>query len=188
MSQVESSYNNTTSYNQHYNHATALQVRLETTAIIENIELFLKGAKTIVEQDDKGKIKARQVKLGRSKANDFGIQAILNYVSCIINPQVVQGNFPSDGHGVSLMYDMYVEEVHVDLVCFLVNNCYNWAIQDDDLDVIVDFIMKLVIPFMTRLIDNKERESYESTIKSIESNRITEQEGGFKLFGSKGGG
>jgi len=86
------------------------------------------------------------------------------------------------------MFDMYVEDVHVDLVCFLVNNCYNWEIDDDDIDVVVDFIMKLVIPFMTRLIDNKERESYDNTIKSIEHNRITEQEGGFKLFGSKAGG
>lgn len=183
MQQLESSYNAQTAYNQHYQSASALQIRLETQQLMENIELFLKGEKVVVSQDENNKIITQKVSLGKRLANAQGVQSILNYISCIVNPQVVQGNFPSDGQGLSEMYYDYVEEVHVDFACNIVQNCYNWSIADEDLDVIIDFIMKLVIPFMTRLIDNEERKSYEATVKHIESSKISSAESGPKIFG-----
>jgi hypothetical protein len=174
--------NTSTSANYGYNIASALQIRLDSRPILEDIELFLRGCKLIVHQDDKGNISTQNVLLGRAKANDLGIQSMLNYVSCLVNPQVVQGNFPSDAQGHCTMYEAFIEEIHIDLATQLVVNCYDWGVRDEDITVICDFITKLCIPFLTRLIDNKERESYDQTVKHIESNTMREGKG-FSFFG-----
>jgi hypothetical protein len=187
MTEVESSYNATTSYNQNYVGSSALHIRLDTSSLLENIEFFLRGEKIVVDQDAAGKITTKRVSAGTKKANDLGVQSILNYISAIINPHVVQGNFPSDSPGHSTMYEMYIEEVHMDLTTFIVNNCYDWEVRDNDIDVIIDFIMMMTIPFMTRLIDNKERESYETTLKHVDSKTITDGgKDGVRILGSDG--
>ena len=185
MVEIENSLNaSTTSNNQYYTSSTALQIRLDTTMLMENIELFLRGAKIVVEQDEAtGKITTKRVSLGEAKANDRGIQSILNWMQLMLNPQVVQGNFPTDNSGQSSMYEQYIYYARIDLSESLIVNCYNWEILDEDIDVIIDSIMNAIEPFMTRLIGNKERESYDATIKHLESNTI--QEGGnqgFKLW------
>lgn len=183
--QYQESFNTSFGNNGGYSSASALQIRLDNQIIIENIELFLKGSKLIAREDSKGKVTTQTLRVGLPKANDIGISAILNYVQSMINPQVVQGNFPINNAGRSPMYDSYVYECHVDMATFMVINCYDWEIVDEDIPVICDFIMKLVIPFISRLIDNKERESYESTIRHVESNTIREgnESKGFNLFG-----
>jgi|TARA_R100000093_G_C1907539_1_gene61763 hypothetical protein len=161
--------------NRFYTGSTALQIRLDTKPIIDDIELFLRGARIIVEQDEKGKITSKKVKVGEQKANDLGIQSILNIVSAIFNPQVVQGNFDIE------QWEFFVYQFHINLSTNIVNNCYNWQIIDDDMDIIIDFIMPLVEAFTSRMIDNEERKSYSDTIKTIESNPIQRQ-GGLGLF------
>ena len=181
--QIESSYNTTTANNRGYDSASALQIRLDTTTIIENVEMFLKGSKLTVYQDEKG-IHTKKVNTGTPKANDAGIQSILNWLQLILNPQVVQGNFPSDGKGHSPMYDDYIYWTRINLSNDVIENCYSWAVSDSDIDGIINSIMNIVEPFMTRLIDNKERESYEHTVKHLEHNTLRESgNGGLKLFG-----
>lgn len=155
--------------------ASALQLRLDTQPLLDNIEIFLRGGKIIVEQDPKGKIKSREVKMGKPKANDLGIQGILNIVSSVINPQVVQGNFDED------LYNDFIYRFHINLATNIISNCPDWKIIDEDIDVIIDFIMPLVEAFTSRLIDNKERESYSDTIKHIEG-AAQQNKGGFGLF------
>ena len=188
MSEVESSYNTTTSQNKYFTSASALQIRLETHHLIENIELFLRGAKIVITQDDQGRIESKQVSMGSAKANSRGIQSILNHVQLILNPQVVQGNFYIDGQGHSTMYEDYVFWARVELSRALVHNCYNWEIDEDDIDIMIDSIMAAIEPFMTRLIGNKERESYGETMKHMEHNTLKEGNKGFldnfKMCGS----
>ena len=45
-------------------------------------------------------------------------------------------------------------------------NLKNWEITSEDYDVICNFVMSIVIPFMTRGIDNKERDSYGQSLQS----------------------
>jgi len=186
--QLESSYNTTTAANIGYNSASALQIRLETREIIENIELFLRGNKIIIEQDDKGKITTKRVSIGASKANDVGIQSILNWIQMILNPQVVQGNFPTDNQAYSRMYEDYIYWARVNLVTYIMENIYHWDIIDEEIDGIVNSVMNIVEPFMTRLIDNKERESYEHTVKHLEHSAIREGKEGAKFFGGPNNG
>lgn len=163
--------------NKYYLSATAIQIRLDTQKILDNIEYFLRGAKPSLKETPEG-IVTEYIQIGQPRANALGIQSILNYIGAVINPQVVQGNFNEK------QYDLYIEEVHIEFCATVVNNCYNWEIDDDDIDLIIDFVMKLVIPFISRLIDNKERESYTDTIRSSESN-VIQNKGGFGLFKSK---
>lgn len=173
-SEVESSYNTTTSQNKYFTSASALQIRLETNHLIENIELFLRGAKIVIQQDEKGRIASKQVSMGMAKANAKGIQSILNHVQLVLNPQVVQGNFYVDGAGHSSMYEDYIFWARIELTKALVHNCYAWEVSEDDIDLIVDSIMAAIEPFMTRLIGNKERESYSETMRHMEHNTLRE--------------
>lgn len=182
--QLESSYNVTNSTNQGFNSAPALKLRLDSTIIIENLELFLRCAKIITEKDEQGRIFQRMVTFGIPKANEIGISSILNEVQLILNPQVVQGNFPSDSPGHSSMYEDYIINLRIDLTCHITENCYNWGVLEGDINVIIDEIMNLIEPFMTRLIDNKERDSYANTIRHSEASQVRDlsQENKLKVF------
>lgn len=182
---VESSYNTTTSTNRGFDSASALKIRLDASGIIENVELFLKGSKLMISQTDKGEIITNEISTGQKKANDIGIQSILNWLQLILNPQVVQGNFPIDSGGNSKMYEDYIYYVRVDLSTNIIANVYNWEIVDEDIDVIIDSIMNAIEPFMTRLIDNKERESYDQTVKHLEHNTLAAGKEGLRLFGGQ---
>lgn len=189
MSEVESSYNTTTMDNKYFTSASALQIRLETNHLIENIELFLRGAKIVISQDEQGRIESKQISMGIAKANARGVQSILNHVQLILNPQVVQGNFYIDGQGHSKQYEDYIFWSRIDLARAMVHNCYNWEMDEDDIDIIIDSILSAIEPFMTRLIGNKERESYGETMKHLEHNTLKEGNKGFidnfKMWGNK---
>lgn len=180
---VQADSNTTNSIMKAYNEYNSLRIRLDTTTLLDQIELFLRGAKIIIEQDQAtGKIVSRKVKIGKAKANDEGVQSLLNWFSSTINPSTVQGNFPIDKSGFSSKYEDYIYEYHVELTSLLVQNCYAWEIDEDEIDGIIEFVILLVIPFMSRLIDNKERESYYETIKSIESSSVLRGKGTIPLI------
>src|SRR3990167_10049464 len=76
-----------------FQNQSALHIRLDTSKILENIELYLRGMRIVIQQDPKTKkISSQKIPTGKRKANDSGVQSILSYVTAIINPQVVQGN------------------------------------------------------------------------------------------------
>lgn len=185
--EIESSLNmGLSSSNQGFQSATALQIRLDSTTIIENIELFLRGAKLVVEQDENGNIITKRASLGKPRANDLGVQAILNWCQLILNPQTVQGNFAVDSPHYSSMYADYIFYIRIDLAQALLENIYEWGVSEKDLNLIVDSIMSAIEPYMTRLIDNKERESYVNTITHNESNTVQQGNQGWSLFSRQG--
>jgi hypothetical protein len=168
------------SYNGDYSNSSALQIRLETQRIIDQIEFFLRGLEPNVFFDDK--TQSWQTKLkeaGMPKANKQGIQALLNFCRAIINPQTVQGNYTDE------RYIDFIIEKRIDLAraCFV--NFYEWELlADDNIEEITNFIMSIIEPFMSRTIDNKERESYAATIRTSETNTIPKQNKGMAgLFG-----
>lgn len=164
------------------NDYNALRIRLDTEEVLQRIELFLSGKRTVVNQNpETGKIESSTIKLGVAKANDDGIQSIVNWISATINPQVVQGNFPCDPRGNCEKYDDYVMEYHKELATLLIGNIYNWEVNEDEVDGIIEFIMLLIMPFMSRLIGDGERKSYGETMRTIESN-VMRSKGNFPLL------
>ena len=151
----------------------ALQVRLDTDPLLEKAEIFLRGYKLAHTQDSDGKIITQRINLGVAKANELGIQSILNIVSTTINPQTVQGNFYVDGQGLSLKYEDFLYWFRVDFIDVLVTNAPNWSIADSEIDNIYNAICNLVELFLSRLLNNEERKSYGETMKSTESNVIS---------------
>ena len=183
---VEQSYNTTTNQvrtnTAGYASAQALQIRLDPTQLIENLEMFLKGAKVIVQRDSDGKMTQKMVDSGKPLANDIGVHSILNLVSTVINPHVVQGNFPIDGPKQSSLFETYVTQFHENLATDLMNNIHNWGVQEDDYNSIINMIMNLVVPFMTRLVDNKERQSYGESLVYSATDRQSGKSGGLGIF------
>ena len=170
-----------------FNDFNTIRIRLDTQPLLDQVEFFLRGGRVITEQDtETGEVRTRFLRIGVPKANPDGIQSILNWISATINPQTVQGNFFVEHKtGISRKYEDYIEEYHIELATMVITNVYNWEINDDEIDGVVEFIMLLVIPFMSRLIANKERDSYTETMKSQETNVMGGQQGGLKMFSSK---
>ena len=75
--------------------------------------------------------------MGVPKANDLGIQSILNWLTSTINPQTVQGNFPVDKHGYSQMYESFIYEFQINLGKYMVLHCYDWTVEDDEIEGII---------------------------------------------------
>lgn len=158
--------------------STVLQLRLDTRELIESIEMFLKGQKMVFKQDSAGEVRSSSESIGNPKANEVGIQSLLYMIQSIINPHVVQGNFDNQ------RLDEYLIRFHVSLSKNIMVNLYEWDIAEDDYDVIVDTILSMVEPFITRLLDNEERLSYAPTMRYSESGRPEgqEEQQGLKLF------
>jgi hypothetical protein len=152
--------------NQSYNTANILQLRLDSSLEKVKIETFLKGTKYEYIQLDDGKVQSQEIVLGKPKANKEGILAILMNIEGIFNPQVVQGNFERED------FDNYIREVNIDLAVMITVNADKWEIRDEDIDPIIDFIIHLMIPFMSRTIDNKERESYSDSLRHVEKSEV----------------
>lgn len=168
----ESSYN---VYSRNSGFDSALQIRLDTVKIIENIEIYLRGLEIRFETDKEGNIKETQKQVGKSLLNADGVRSLLNWIQLTINSQVAQGNWIIDKGKTSSYYDQYVGNFREDLCKMIIIKSDDWEIMDEDIEGTIDCIMFIVEPFMSRLLDNKERESYQQTIKSIESNTIRDQ-------------
>jgi len=183
--QMESSYNTAlSSNNQFFNSANALQIRLDAQPVIENLEMFLRGTIIVYGKDQDGNLITKEVEKGKKRANDEGIQSILSYISSKLNTQIVQGNFAVDSSGYSEQYEKYMYHLRTSFAYHIVLNAYNWEIADEDLEFIIDVILDALEPFLTRLIGNKERDSYTDTIRHVESNTMRAPEKqGVKLFG-----
>jgi len=162
-----------------YVNSTALELRLQTDQIIERIDSFLRGSTTLTVQDAEGKITNKEIKTGTKLLNKVGVAHIVNYVSSIINSAVVQGNYSED------WYRFNLEKTHKNLAFIIAVNTPTWEIIPTARHSIMSFIMEIVKPFLSRLIDNKERESYAQTIKSSENVTHNQQGGLFTGIGIK---
>lgn len=163
--------------NQMYQQANIIQFRLDTSEIIQNIQRFLSGEILIPVTKDNSTQFVKQ-KVGESLCNKRGCQHLINYLNGLINPAVVQGNYDM------FEYENHIDRIHKSISRQLVINYHDWEMKYEDLELINDVIMNIVETFLSRLKDNKERESYMATMKSSENSRI---ESGNKLFGLFGG-
>lgn len=161
---------NVASYRKAMNEYNLLKIRLDTTEIINQAKMYLTAEIEMIDQDKEGNLQRKVVHTGDAKANKEGINSILTWLQMTINPQVVQGNFQADSKGQSMRYDNYIYWFRIDFMDYLMINLYKFNIDEDEIQGIVDSICLLVEPFMTRLIGNKERESYGETFKEITSN------------------
>ena len=149
--------------NRGYMGATALQIRLDSTPVIREIEQYLKGYREEQYQDENGNFKSRLAWKGQPMLNDEGVQGVMATIIAIFNNQVVQGNW--------LDYDMYAEflcRTRKELSFNLMANMYKYELDLKRFQSIMSTIMRYIEAYMTRPINNKERESYSQTMRSSE--------------------
>lgn len=155
------------------NEFNVLKMRLDTQPILDQLELFLRGSRFTMTAEADGGLKVKEVVMGVAKLNQVGIQSLLNWLSSTINCQVVQGNFPMDQKSmISVMYEVFIRDFQINLGNYMVLNCYEWEMKEEEIEGTIDFIMNLIVPFMSRLIGNQERKSYAKTMESKEHHVI----------------
>jgi len=165
--------------NQNFLNPNIIQIRLDTSELIQRLKEFLSGQVVIPERQADGTTKFITQELGEHLCNSRGVAHLTNYISGLINPAVVQGNYEQH------QYYNHVSRVHKTISRQLVVNYHTWGMKYDDLEMINDYIMNLIETFLSRLIENKERESYSQTLRSTESNTVESGGGLSNLFGGK---
>jgi hypothetical protein len=144
-----------------------IHLRLDTSGMLDQIEAFLRGTRLMGYQQGKdGSLKPLYMANGRAKLNDEGVQSVMSWLTLHLSPHTVQGNFKED------RYDEYIMEFEFDFRQMLMTNLHHWEVKIEDYNTITDGIMLTVQPFFSRLIDNKERESYNQTVKSQETHTV----------------
>lgn len=141
---------------------TFMEMRLSTEKILQKIEYFLSAKRKVLVQE--GEVFTEKYEsFGEPLANKEGINNLLHIVGLRIDSHVVQGNLEDDH------YWEFIARARNELKDEVVTNCYDWGIDDNKIELVVDTIMAFIEPFMSRTIDNKEREGYGIQIQSRET-------------------
>lgn len=167
----------TTFANSGYINSSALQIRLDVEKLLENIKLNLSGIREVYFQNDDGTIGSTLESIGEPKANKTGVQSIISFMAAHINIQVVQGNYIDEE-----LYYLNVDDIEDALREEIIVNAPYWGIRDEHIVGIYHQVLKAITDFKTRLIHNKERDSYTDTIRTLENNTIKQGNNGFNMF------
>lgn len=162
--------------------AGILALRLETERLVNRFRVYLTGK--IIEttyDEETGEPRSTELTIAEPKANAQGVHFLLNFFESIVNPQTVQGNLINEER-----YDSIVKEIHLGLIQDIVNNMYLWDINEDEVEPLINNVINTIALFLTRPIENKERESYNQTIRHQETNSISNR-GGFPNILQRGG-
>ena len=166
--------------NNDFKDVSALKMRLDSDPLLSRIEYYLKGEQQVMMQNSAGEPAISTIKVSKPKANPNGIHNLMAWISMTVNSQTVQGNL--ENHEA---LGNYISFYRMDLAEFIMNNLENWEIVEEDFEGIVDLIVNNVKLFLSRLVFNKERESYSNTIQHRESGSSTQsttnKTGGFKF-------
>lgn len=161
--------------NSAYTTAGVIQLRLSTDGILDRLQEFLSGTKDIITQNEDGSTSLVKAAVGTPLCNAEGQQALCSIVSSLINPSTVQGNFTAEQYA-NILY-----RIDETLTEELLINSSAWEIDKRKRTTIKMFIIYLIEVFLTRPIDNKERDSYGQTLRHMESSRV-EREKSMSLF------
>lgn len=145
---------------------TVLKYRLDMESPLQKLELFLRSAKIQEREDTSGELITEMIRVARPLMNEDGVQAIMGYMTIVFGAHNVQGNIDRT------QYDELIYEINVYLAKILGSNMMNWEVRDEDFDIIIECIMTTAQLFMSRPIDNKERDSYGQSMMTKEMNVV----------------
>jgi len=170
------------SSNQSYvNNASFMIRRIDTDPLVGKIDSFLSSTKVSIVQDDSGEFKEKVEQIGLPLANKEGIMRICNIVSMRVNNHVAQGNYDMDH------YWDFIARARKEITESVIKKCYDWEVDDSNINMIIDEICALIESFMTRPIGNLERDSYGQQFSSREVIKANEKKGGIMgLTGIRG--
>ena len=155
-----------------------MMMRVNTAALIDDIKNFLGSRENIITYNKEGRPHEESRQVGVSLANPEGILKLCNIVRMTINQHTAQGNLKPDHY-----WDL-LERARVEIAETIVRKCYDWEIHDSDINTVIDEILRLVELFLTRPIDNKERDSYGQQFASREIIQSQQPRGALSGFAS----
>jgi len=157
---------------------TFIKLKLDTSPLLQRAESFLSAKRVVIVKDkETGQFYEQETLIGRPYANEEGVASILAMLDLRANNHSVQGNFNKEEY-----FDFLADTRH-ELAKAIINNCYDWGIEDSKLIVILDTVMGYIRTFISRTIDNKERESLTSQFHSREViNNSDKKEGILQKF------
>jgi len=181
---MESSNENTEgvmSDNSSYNDASILSLRLDTSPILNEIKHDLAGTKEIYKYTAEGEPRLVVEQVAPPKMNEAGIHGIMSWLNQLLNSQMVQGNTQSFDHLNNKM--AYLRQ---DLNDDMMNNFYKWELSLSSFEGIADKIVTSLKIFLSRTVNNAERNSFTHTMKHTESNTNNIRQSGKMNFGLPG--
>lgn len=176
MSDSESTsghYSNSAAY---ANNASIVELRLNPSEIHRQVEMFLRGRYESYSNDPSTRVLTHKVEQSvKPLLNEEGIRRVMLIVTMGINTQTVQGNFKEE------WYFRHVGQIRIDLATELFTMQPNVDLRDEDIEYIINNIMRIVEPYYTRLIGDGERKSYVG-FESREERRVENKGGFFSSF------
>ena len=168
MSYTEGAGEQSSFSNEGYNNLSIIQIRLDTTQILKDIKNYLKGKRLAIGQNTDGSYYEKEEASGIPLLNEQGVQSILSYMSGLINSSVVQGNYTKE------QYLDHLDRIHGSITRQIIINRESWSLAQENMELVCDYLLNLIEPYMSRLIENKERDSFASTMRIVENNSVKE--------------
>lgn len=159
---------------------SAVIFRLDPEKVVRDIENYLSGGYNITYYDKTtDDYRTKFVKSGNPLLNEEGIQNVLSTIKSVINHAVVQANFNNK------RYEKYLTKLHKRLAFILMNNKNNYGLKDNSTyHSIIQNIMLIVEPFLSRTIDNEERKGLTAMLKETVTT-VREKGKSFAGFGGR---
>lgn len=144
-----------------------IESRINPNAELKQIEEYLTGTRqeTYIKED--GNYGTRVVKLSEPVMNSEGIGSFMQALNLRINKMVVMGNFSRD------QYMDFISDTRKEITMMMVLKRPRWQIHPSNLRPMIDNVLGFVEPFLSRLIDNKEREGLNKQFTSSEKHVIS---------------
>ena len=139
-----------------------MQLRLDTRPLIADIDLFLSAKRKVVKEAQNGQLFEAFEDIGSPLANPAGINNLLNIIQLSANQHIVQGNTDKND------YLDIIADCRKELTEQIVINCYEWGIEDRNINLIIDNLMRFLRLFLSRTVENLERLSYQQQFASRE--------------------
>lgn len=145
-----------------YENSGYVALRIMPERLMADIERFLSNKKYELQKVN-GQLVEVARSMGSSLCNEQGINSILNLIRLRVNEHTVQGNFDLD------QYNNYIADSRTEISEAIIANADVWEIKDTSIEMIINGIMGLLKPFLSRTIDNLERESLKTGMQSKET-------------------
>lgn len=149
---------------------SSLRLRLDTDKLLMGIETDLRG-EIIQVVEVRGEYKTIRTPVGQKKCNDRGVQDVMKFLRSSINPSSTQGNLKNE------VYEKYLFYKRIELTKMMFVNFPDYDMTEEDMISIINDCMSLIELVVSRTIDNKERESYQQTVKHTETQSIEGKKG-----------
>jgi uncharacterized protein YicC (UPF0701 family) len=136
------------------NDVNVWKVRLDTSDTLDRIEHHLRGTRLVGFEDQYGRPVHKIQQLSDPLANERGINDIMGICSIRLNKEGVQGNKTTGEHNEK------IADLRETLLREFVTKKSKWGMNSDTISPLIDHLTEIIDDFQSRMIDNKERESY----------------------------